>query len=384
MFAKDPHETVATPPCKVAGLPPAVLSSQFTAWQKRSLPPTEMLAAGVWAISLPMPDSGLAFVYCHVIAMPDGFCLIDCGMAVPEAQDRLVQELAGIGYRLEQIRLLLCSHYHRDHYGNAAWIKERTGVTVALHARDIAVLAELAAGNQAEQTLLWEAFGMADLCDIGTIPDEGNPYLVDAAAQPDLVLRHGQIIQLGTREIEVIWTPGHSPGHVCFLDRSAGILFAADQILPRISSGMAVLTSQRLDPLGDYLTSLARLAAVQGVKVVAPGHEYAFIGLALRCEDLCAHHEERMAEIATALCRFPVSNAAALAQHVVWSRPWDQMAGRFGRMAVSETMAHLLHMEQMGGLVRAGHRPVLWAANCDSSILLKRLQSGSVAKGTSQ
>lgn len=372
MFAKDTPDAAVPASSAAPPLPPAVFKGQFDAWKVRDLPHTEKMAQDIWAIALPMPDSGLAYVYCHVIAMTYGFCLIDCGMAAPSAQARLVSELAAIGYRLDQIKLLLCSHYHRDHYGNAAWIKAQTGVPVALHARDVAVLAELARGNQIEQIALWEAFGMAELCDIASIPDEGNPYQEEPAARPDLILRDGQVITLGAREIEVIWTPGHSPGHVCFLDRSSGVLFAADQILPRISSGVAVLTSQRLDPLGDYLTSLERLSRLSGVRIVAPGHEYAFTGLRERCQDLCAHHVERMEEIALALRRFPGSSAAGLARHVIWSRPWDQMIGRFGRMAVSETMAHLLHMEQTGRLVRAAHRPVLWAENADSGELLSR------------
>jgi glyoxylase-like metal-dependent hydrolase (beta-lactamase superfamily II) len=363
----------------LAKLPPAMFPRQLACWQDRVPPPTEAIAAGTWAIALPIHDSGLAYAYCYVLAVPDGFVLIDCGIAEASAQERLVSELATLGYRLEDIQLLICTHYHRDHFGNAAWLQEMTGVPVALHARDIAVLASLATGNRTEQITLWEDFGLGEVADVHALPDEGNPYLMSQAACPTMVLQDGQVINAGPRRLEVIWTPGHSPGHICLFERDSGILFVADQVLPRITSGIALLTSQRLDPLGDFLTSLDRLSSVQGVAIVATGHEYSFSDLAGRCADLRDHHQHRMAEITAALALKPGISAVALAAQIAWSRPWKKMTGRFGRMAISETMAHLVHLEQVGLVVRAGNRPVRWANAVDSLVLLAQHQGKATA-----
>lgn len=93
-----------------------------------------------------------------------------------------------------QLRLILLTHAHFDHAYALALYKRRFDVPIALHPADLTFLRKLA-----ETASSWGFAG------------------AEAAPEPDLLLKHGQVLELGTRRIEVRHTPGHSPGQVAFI-----------------------------------------------------------------------------------------------------------------------------------------------------------------------
>ena len=101
--------------------------------------------------------------------------------------------LAAVGDR----RLLgvLSTHGHNDHIGAAGAVSAATDAPVYLHSDD---------------RMLWDV----------VYPD----------AAPDRALQHGQRITVAGVELEVIHTPGHSPGSVCFYARSFDTLFSGDTL----------------------------------------------------------------------------------------------------------------------------------------------------------
>jgi hydroxyacylglutathione hydrolase len=94
-------------------------------------------------------------------------------------------------------------------------------------------------------------------------------YQIDPVPQPTLLLEHGQILKLGTVELEVLHTPGHSPGHVVFYAASSKVVFCGDLIFHR-SVG-------RTDLPGASLTQLSKSIRTQvytlpGETRLLPGH----------------------------------------------------------------------------------------------------------------
>ena len=83
---------------------------------------------------------------------------------------------------------------------------------------------------------------------------------------PTRVLRDGDILDLGGRRLEVLHTPGHSPGHMCFWEAERGYLFTGDLVY--LDTLFAYYPST--DPEA-YLISLEKVAALP-VKRVFPGH----------------------------------------------------------------------------------------------------------------
>jgi hydroxyacylglutathione hydrolase len=70
-------------------------------------------------------------------------------------------------------------------------------------------------------------------------------------------------------DVQVIVHNGHTPGHAALFVRQAGVLVAGDMLS---DIEIPLLDTEEADPLGDYRAGLARLAAVDGVRFVVPGH----------------------------------------------------------------------------------------------------------------
>ena len=117
----------------------------------------------------------------------------------------------------------------------------------------------------------------------------------------DRLIEHGELIDVPGMGLRAVWTPGHTPGHLCFHDEGRGP--AADRG-PHPAADHPNMSSYDLtsNPLDDYLASLAKLSGLQPGEVL-PAHEYRFADLDSRLDDLAEHHQERLAEIGPGLAR---------------------------------------------------------------------------------
>lgn len=101
---------------------------------------------------------------------------------------------------------------------------------------------------------------------------------------------------MGDSTIQVLHTPGHTQGSVCFLWQSR--LFTGDHVLPDITPNIGLAELLRSNMLGTYLASLEATSAFeQGELVCFPGHGEPFVGLSKRTNELQWHHRERCSSI---------------------------------------------------------------------------------------
>jgi glyoxylase-like metal-dependent hydrolase (beta-lactamase superfamily II) len=169
--------------------------------------------------------------------------------------------------------------------------------------------------------------------------------LVDAA-RPDVLLEDGDKPDVDGWDLAAIWTPGHSPGHLCFWEPRYRLMLSGDHVLPRITPNISYHPQAGADPLGEYLQSLDKLAEYDASEVL-PAHEHRFVGLSERLAELRAHHDARFGE-AVAAIDAGVTTAWDIASHMRWSRPWDRIDGFMRRAAVGEALAHLRALEERG------------------------------------
>jgi glyoxylase-like metal-dependent hydrolase (beta-lactamase superfamily II) len=330
---------------------------QLAAWRERVMPPVEQLAADLWSVPVPIPNNPLRYVSSYAFASGGGLVLLDTGWAAEESWQALVAGLGSIGASVEDVRGVLVSHMHLDHAGLAGRVREASGAWVAMHPADRALLASADLGDPERAVALELAF----LRSLGASADEaaasvGSPAayrLFTSITLPDRELTDGDLADVPGWRLRAVHTPGHTPGHLCFVDEAAQRLFVGDHILPRITPNISVHPVEGARPLANYLESLAKVRDLD-VDEIMPAHEWRFRGLAQRADDIAAHHERRLGELLAAVAAHPGATSWDLAGHLTWSRSWDQYSGRMRISAVTETAAHVIELVRRGLVSSSG------------------------------
>jgi glyoxylase-like metal-dependent hydrolase (beta-lactamase superfamily II) len=327
---------------------------QKEAWDLRVLPPVEQVRPGLWSIPVPIPDNPLRYVLVYALELDGGIALVDAGWNTDDAWDALCAGLKEVGADVGDVEAVVVTHIHPDHYGLAGRVREASGAWVGLHPADAALL-------RSRYGDIDELLGnMAELLALSGVPADRLPDLNEASVQirqmvsltePDVYLEDGEPLGLPGWDLKIIWTPGHSPGHVCLYSDDRRLLLSGDHVLPRITPIVSLHTQAAPNPLGDYLESLARLRHLTPDEVL-PAHEYRFGDLAGRLAELESHHAERLHQIEKTIEQTPGVTSWELTTSVQWSRPFDETPVYLQRAANGETLAHLVLLETRGRVRR--------------------------------
>lgn len=169
------------------------------------------IAPGVWRIPL-LGD----FVNGFILRDADGqVTLVDMG--IKQSGPKVMAALGSIGSGASDVTRLLLTHAHPDHAGGTAHVAEQTGRDVAIH-EDDAPYAEAGHTPQRDQSFLVARI-MTKLMGTNAFP----PVTVGER------LTDGQVLDVAGG-LEVVHTPGHSPGHAAYLHRESGVLITGDSI----------------------------------------------------------------------------------------------------------------------------------------------------------
>jgi glyoxylase-like metal-dependent hydrolase (beta-lactamase superfamily II) len=324
-------------------------------------PAVEEVRPGLWSIPVPIPGSPLPYVLAYAFRVPDGVVLVDPGWNAAEALDALEQGLGGLGVRLRDVRGVLVTHIHPDHYGLAGRVREVSGAWVGLHAADAALVPDRYedVDDLLRRIAGWVARTGAPAAEAAALRDASMQLRrLVVVARPDVLLADGELADLPGWRLRAVHTPGHTPGHLCFVEEGSGVVLTGDHVLPTISPNISSHPQAGVDPLGDYLASLERLRPY-GDGLALPGHQWRFDGLGRRIDELLAHHEQRLDD-AEALVGAGAETVWEVATRLAWSRPWEEIAGFMRRAALGETAAHLVRLERRGRLHRTGEDPLRW------------------------
>ncbi len=337
--------------------------AQKQAWADKVLPPVEQVRPGLWSIPVPIPENPLRYVLVYALELAGGgVALVDAGWDTEEAWGALTAGLVTAGGSISDVAAILVTHIHPDHYGLAGRVREASGAWIGLHPDD-AVMLDSRYGDTDE--LL---HAMSHLLADSGVPEDKLPDLAFASmvmkslvtmAKPDVLFEDQEEIDLPGWNLRTIWTPGHSPGHVCFYSPDRRLLLSGDHVLPRITPNISVHAQQFPNPLGDYLESLAKVRDL-GTDEVLPAHEYRFADLGSRIDEITAHHADRLEEIAEVITLQPGLTAWQITLQLHWSRPWDEIEPFMQRQANGETLAHCVLLELHGRVTRLGDTPALF------------------------
>ncbi|MDR7084826.1 glyoxylase-like metal-dependent hydrolase (beta-lactamase superfamily II) [Arthrobacter ginsengisoli] len=320
------------------------------------------LAPGLWSIPVRIPIPSLKTVNVYLLELEGGgAALIDTGWDDEASYETLLKGVRTTGHELEDIATVVITHAHPDHLGLAHRIRELSGATVLMHEAEAARLRHGPNGPQRYADAMLEA-----LPRWGVDASELDNWLGSSAASssrswevPVSPVRHGQVLDLPGWNVEAVWTPGHTHGHLCLFERTTRSFFSGDHVLPRITPVIGMHPGEETDPLADFLASL-HLVATLDVSTVMPAHERPFVGLAERVAELKDHHAQRLGEVHALVEKQPGITAWKLANLLTWSRPLNDASPPTRRLALAETQAHLVHLQRRGELVRSGSSAERW------------------------
>lgn len=171
--------------------------------------------------------------------------LVDAGVA--PAHDLLVKELAAAGVLPEMLALVISTHEHADHVGGNGALKGRHYMPFACHP---------AARRWGEDYAL----------QLRERPLPNGEALFGEPIRFDRDLQDGERLDAGGLTLEVLFTPGHSPGHIALSCPEERVLIAQDA--PQPVGGLPLYHD-----VPATLASLERLAAVARVDHLLLGHE---------------------------------------------------------------------------------------------------------------
>jgi glyoxylase-like metal-dependent hydrolase (beta-lactamase superfamily II) len=305
------------------------------------------IVPGIFRLPIPLPDNPLGTVNAYAVTVEDGLCLVDCGWNTPQAYQAFIDQLGEISAAVADIRQILVTHIHPDHFGLAQRLAEESGAPVMMHRLEAVYV-----GARYEHTATLVA-EMEEWLRLNGVPaEEVESMAVDSlmmlsrvgTRRPDVLLQGGETLDWG-RPFEVIWTPGHASGLVCLYDRERGVLLSSDHVLQRISPHVGLHTQSLGNPLQDYLGSL-RLVRDLPVRTILPGHGDPFEGLATRVDEIIAHHDRRCAEILEVLSEGEKTSyqVAGLLRWRGSETGWERLHPFQRRMAVTEVVAHLEYL----------------------------------------
>jgi glyoxylase-like metal-dependent hydrolase (beta-lactamase superfamily II) len=313
------------------------------------------VAPGIYQLKLPMSDSPLRHLNCYLIEGKDGWLMLDTGWHTPDTFNTLETGLRDLGLDVADIATIVVTHIHPDHFGLAGKIKHLSPRTQLLMHRWESDLIESRYINFANLRdkigAMLQRHGVP-LLNMSALQSASMPALQFVTVTfPDDVLYGGEIMNTGVYNLEVIWTPGHSPGHICLYEPQNKLLFSGDHILPSITPNVSYHVQSGDNPLGDYLYSLQKLRNLPVDKVL-PAHEHIFSNLQGRIQEIVDHHNRRKGEIQQAIAKEP-HNAYEISSKITWDigLTWEQFPDLQKRFAVMETIAHLECM-RWEGIVR--------------------------------
>ncbi|MBO1078849.1 MBL fold metallo-hydrolase [Roseomonas haemaphysalidis] len=299
---------------------------------------TEILPGLLWVrMPLPFPPG---HVNAWLLRDGEGWLLVDAGGAVPGACE-LWDSIFATVLDGRPITRVLITHFHYDHVGLAGWMCERWNAPL-LMSRSEYLLTRL---------LLAEDPGALMAGQIRQGAEAGAPqsYLDHLTTRAPLfraevvpvpkayqVLAAGQMLRIGGHDWQVRIGRGHAPEMVCLYCAALQVLIGADQILPRISPYIGLVSWEpEADPLADFLASNATFRDLPADTLVLPSHGEPFSELHARLDWLDAHHAERLRTLAAALTEPMTAYEAA---KVLFPRDMPDSQTGF---VIGEGLAHL-------------------------------------------
>ncbi len=314
---------------------------------------------GLFRIEVPLHGSPLKWINTYVVPSSRRTLVVDTGMLRSECEAAWLNGLGELGVDLRRTDVLL-THIHADHSGLAG-VAARRGARILMGRHELDVLA---AFEDRERFLgvmrnMGSAFGLSE--DEMALAERRHPGLRNSPElyPPMEPVDDGVTLEVGDFSFQAIYTPGHTPGHICLWEARRGLLLSGDHILGDITPNITTWPGVT-DSVGDYLESLDKVDRLGSV-LALPGHRSPVHDPRDRIRELRRHHSRRLEEVLTLLEDGPQS-VCELASRMTWdirAENWAAFPIAQKWFACGEAASHLDHL-QVSGRVRSSGIPPRW------------------------
>jgi glyoxylase-like metal-dependent hydrolase (beta-lactamase superfamily II) len=318
---------------------------------------------GVFRLRLPLPWPGVPHGNAWAVKAGDGIVLFDTGYHTlggagePGSMAQLERALAMCGFTVEDVRLVVCTHAHSDHYGQAAAIVERAGCELWMHPK----YEHMSIGEQDPEAALERRIEVARQSGVPEEPlrrfaeeRKNHESGISAVIAPDRELLPGVVVNTDLGAWTVHETPGHAPSHVCLFQPERRLLISGDHLLGRISLFFDFGHSP--DPVGEFLSSLDVVERL-GARLCLPGHGRTFTDVRAHIDGNRTLVAERLEKVQTTIAHDPLTAFEIIPR--IYS---DELATHAGPWLLTETLAMLTHLEALGWVRRLPGDTERWTA----------------------
>lgn len=252
----------------------------------------------IFKVELPLPTK-IAHINCYLLRNENGWSIIDTGLNYQLSTRTWEDTFADLGINYGDIEGIYITHLHSCHYGASGWLQELTGALVYMSRTEMA---------NVEQT--WKK-GRTNMPVVGELLKENGmppgliPEVLDDMSQVCNVIQPhpalypisgGDRVELAGRSFRIIYTPGHSDGHIIFFNEDEGILISGDHLLPITYSSICLWPTSHPNPLDLFLSSLETVGNLP-VKLVLPAHGPVLTDCVGRVDELSVHYHDRLARV---------------------------------------------------------------------------------------
>ncbi|NLU84359.1 MBL fold metallo-hydrolase [Rhodococcus sp. HNM0569] len=329
------------------------------------MPIAAPIGDGIFQIPVPITDNPLGHTLVYAMESPGGLVLVDAGWDDENGWNGLQQGLADIGHSVQDVEGVVLTHFHPDHVGLCGRVREASGAWIAMHEADYAMFD----GMVTPRDSAWMSGQRENVLRAGASQEEAAPFGVaagdpptTAASTPDRTLADDEVVPLAGRGLRVVYTPGHTPGHVCFYLEDADVMFTGDHVLQKTTPhvGNFVYPLEERDALAEFMDSLRRVQSMDVTRGLG-AHGIPLDNVAGRAGELLDHHEERLSLLVDAFGDEQLTLWQA-ASRMKWYKPWDAIAPLGKSMALSEAAAHVRHLVARDEIAQVpGTEPVRFA-----------------------
>lgn len=264
--------------------------------------------------------------------------LLDTGPKTEAARQAIEKTLEANGSAFRDLKRIIITHGHVDHFGLARELVQKSGAQVYIHPHDLPKVRPGYNFIQEKLPLLKEA-GVPEerLSEL-----EGWSQMAEQFLDPldDVrLLQDGETIPFDSFSLNVVHCPGHSQGHICLYAETEGALFAGDHILKHITPNPAIEPSpgapeQRSLSLIQYLASLEKVERLNP-KIVFPAHGPAIDSPRKRIQETTQHHLRRKERL------YRLLNGQGSTAYDLGCKLFGQPKEMDIYLIVSEVLAHL-------------------------------------------